>query len=126
MRARQESTRAEKGAAAEDQALEYLLQEGLSLIERNFRCRQGEIDLIMRDDDCTVFVEVRFRSSNRFLSAALSVDERKQTKIANTAAYYLGRHPHLCDYPVRFDVIAIDRAGNAPGRIQWMKDAFRV
>lgn len=115
-----------KGARYERLALRYLRNDGLTLLAQNFRCRLGEIDLVMRDARSLVFVEVRYRSASRFSSAAHSVDERKQAKIARTAAMFLAKYPHYGDCPVRFDVVAFDGADNAQGRIQWIRDAFRV
>lgn len=86
----------------------------------------GEIDLIMQDDDCVVFVEVRYRSSTRFVSPALTVDYRKQRKIAQAAGFFLAGHAFLDDWPVRFDVVAAEGTAGDPVRIQWIKDAFRV
>lgn len=80
----------------------------------------------MQDDDCLVMVEVRFRASNRFAAPALTVDHRKQQKIARTASVFLAGSTRYRDWPVRFDVIAIERAETGPGAIQWIKDAFRV
>jgi len=114
-----------RGARYEQLALEHLISEGLELVERNFQCRLGEVDLILRDQDCLVFVEVRYRSSNRFASAAHSVDERKQAKISRAAAMFLGMHPGLSDCRVRFDVIAFDRPESDPCELQWIRDAFR-
>lgn len=116
----------DKGLRSEQRALDYLLAEGLTLLSRNYRCRLGEIDLVMKDQDCLVFVEVRYRAANRFADAAGSVDLRKQVKIRRTAQYYLGRHRELTDYPVRFDVVAFDGAEVDQCRLQWTKDAFRV
>ena len=125
-RKRRAPTRAKKGKRAEQVALNHLRRHGLSLVTRNFHCRHGEVDLIMRDGECLVFVEVRYRSSHSYIAAALSVDERKQGKIARTAARYLGLKPSLSDCPVRFDVVAFDGGESGAGRIQWIKDAFRV
>lgn len=105
------------GATAENDALAYLQQHGLRLIERNFRCKTGEIDLIMRDDSSLVFVEVRKRASMRFGGAAASVSAQKQIKLIRTAQFYLMRYTMQ---PVcRFDVIAIDG-----GRLTWIKNAI--
>jgi putative endonuclease len=86
----------------------------------------GEIDLIMRDKECLVFVEVRYRSSTAFVAPALTVDARKQRKIAQTAAFFLARNSWLGDIPVRFDVVAAEGTAGGSVRIQWIKDAFRV
>ena len=113
--------RQQRGQAAEAQACRHLQQHGLELIERNYRCRQGEIDLIMRAGKCTVFVEVRYRSNPSFGGAAASVDPRKQGKLIAAASHYLQHHPNLAQQPARFDVIAI-----APGALDWIRDAFQA
>ncbi|MCH8336995.1 MAG: YraN family protein [Proteobacteria bacterium] len=113
------------GARWENQALEHLLSSGLKLLTENFRCRMGEIDLVMLDQDCLVFVEVRYRKSNRFASAACSVDRHKQCKLARAAAMFLGRHPQYCDHSVRFDVVAFDATPDNQCTLQWLQDAFR-
>jgi len=111
------------GAAAECEALAFLLSEGLQLVSRNFRYRGGEIDLVMLHHGCLVFVEVRFRQSTRFLTPALTVDLRKQRKILRTAAMFLARHNRFAQHTVRFDVVAITGARHS--RTQWLRDAFR-
>lgn len=112
------------GRRAEASALAHLKAQGLQKIATNFRCRMGEIDLVMKDGDCLVFAEVRFRSNNRFASAAVSVDPFKQRKIIRTAAVFLGRHPQYSDFAVRFDVIGLDQSGDQTS-LQWIRDAFR-
>ena len=99
-------------------------QRGLTLVARNLRSRFGEVDLVMRDADCLVFVEVRYRRSGSFANAAESVDRRKQRKLSLTAAYYLSRQPQYADKPVRFDVIAMDRNDSGTA-LNWITDAFR-
>jgi putative endonuclease len=113
------------GSRWEKLALEHLSSSGLHLISKNFRCRLGEIDLVMQDLDCLVFVEVRYRKANRFASAACSVDQHKQRKLARAAAVFLGQHPQYCDHPVRFDVVAFDAAPDKRCTLQWLQDAFR-
>jgi len=120
------STKAAKGRRAEVAALKFLQREGLHLVDRNFRCRLGEVDLVMLDHGCLTFIEVRYRSETSFTSAALSVNGQKQTRIALTAEFFLCRHPALSDHPVRFDVVAFDGGETGPSRIQWIRDAFRV
>lgn len=94
-----------RGQAAEARALAYLQQQGMQLVERNFSCRCGEIDLIMLEQKTLVFVEVRQRSSSQFGGAAASVTAIKQARLWHTAEYYLQRYvtPPGC----RFDLIAI-------------------
>lgn len=107
------------GAAGEDAALEHLRRQGLTLVERNFRCKGGEIDLVMRDGAALVFVEVRRRADDRHGGAAASVTPAKQARLLLAAQIYLQRH--RTPPPCRFDVVAIDG-----GRISWLKDAIQA
>ncbi len=108
----------------ESSARAFLEREGLRFVEGNFRSRFGEIDLIMRDGDTIVFVEVRHRKSNRFGTAAETVDRRKQLKLIRTAQYYLRRHLRLVERPCRFDVVA---TSTQEGQIdRWIPHAFVV
>ena len=109
------------GQAHEQRALDHLTQQGLSLIERNFRCKLGEIDLIMRDKDITVFVEVRYRRSASHGGALASIGYAKTRRIALTAQTWLRRTAGPADRPIRFDVIAIE--GPQP-ELRWLKAAF--
>jgi putative endonuclease len=84
----------------------------------------GEVDLVMRDGDCLVFAEVRYRNRNSYASAAGSVDHHKQRKIIRTAAAFLGRYPQFSSCTVRFDVIGLDRTGDQTN-VRWIRDAFR-
>lgn len=115
---------ATRGRLAEDRALEFLQQQGLRLIERNYRCRFGEIDLIMDDGRTLALVEVRFRSNPRFGGALESVDRRKQAKLQTTATCFL-KDRRLFDRPVRFDVAALSPGPNGL-KVEWIKDAFRA
>jgi putative endonuclease len=102
-----------------------LQQSGLQLVTRNFRCRFGEIDLVMRENDTLVFVEVRQRSSDRFGSAAASITPRKQQRLLIAAQVFLRCHPALAAQQMRFDVIAIDGAGSHAGaNVQWLRNAI--
>jgi putative endonuclease len=113
------------GAAAEALAGRFLKREGLQSVTRNFRCRLGEIDLVMRDKDCLVFVEVRYRGGHRLARAGLTVDARKQQKLIRTAALFLAKHPESSSLLVRFDVVAIDADQDGSETIEWIRDAFR-
>ena len=113
------------GTQAEQLALDYLLQHDLRYLRSNFRCRSSKIDLIMRDDHCLVFVEVRFRSRNRFTTAALSISVAKQRKIIRAASYFISGRQRYASAIVRFDVVGIDSAEPGQYTIQWIKDAFR-
>ena len=113
------------GARAERLADEYLRRRGLKTVSRNFRCRLGEIDLVMRDGNCLVFVEVRYRSGRRLTSASLTVDYHKQRKLIRTAALFLAGRSKFAACPVRFDVLAVDVDAQGQQTINWIRDAFR-
>jgi putative endonuclease len=109
---------------SEDYALDYLEQHKLKLIARNFRCRRGEIDLVMADHDCLVFIEVRFRKSIAYGSAVESVTRQKQQRIIHTAEVFMQQHP-LPYSSYRFDVVAINTS-QSQNEIMWIKDAFQL
>ncbi|GAB1258299.1 YraN family protein [Aurantivibrio plasticivorans] len=118
-----------KGEHAEQQAAKYLLSHGLKLVEKNYRAQGGEIDLIMQDAECLVFVEVRFRKQHGFGSASETVDFRKQNKLIKAAQQYLQQHQITDKVPCRFDVVGINQLPNeSQGRskheIDWIKNAF--
>ncbi|MDA0705484.1 MAG: YraN family protein [Proteobacteria bacterium] len=113
------------GANAENLALTFLREKGLTPIQRNFQCRLGELDLIMLDDKCLVVVEVRFRGSKSFVSAGLTIDRRKQQKLIRTTALYLAWNPRYTNHTVRFDVVGIDVNAHAETHVEWIRDAFR-
>ena len=116
-----QSPRQVSGQLAEDRALAYLQQRGLKLVARNFRCKGGEIDLILTEpaSNLLVFVEVRQRRSQRYGGAAASVTRGKQAKLIIAAQVFLQRYT---DLPAcRFDVIAID-----DDAIEWIKQAFET
>lgn len=115
-------SRVAQGTAAETLALCYLEARGLTLETRNFRCRGGELDLIMRDGEYLVFVEVRSRRYARYGIPAESVTRAKQRRLLRAAALYLQRR-HF-DLPCRFDVVAILQPDDEP-RIEWIQDAFQ-
>ncbi|MEC5215309.1 putative endonuclease [Actimicrobium sp. GrIS 1.19] len=118
LRARASSTdRQIAGDAAEDRALAHLQQHGLTLVERNFLCKAGELDLIMQDAATLVFVEVRQRSGQRHGGAAASITRSKQIRLTHAAQRYLQRYRH--PPPCRFDVVAIDGAV-----ITWLQNAI--
>lgn len=109
----------EKGAQKEEQVCAYLISEGVRITERNFRCRQGEIDIIGYDGEYLVFFEVKYRSSRGRGSAAEAVGSAKQRRICRVADYYRVIHHYAESTPIRFDVIAIDG-----DRLSWIKNAF--
>ncbi len=112
-----------RGDLAEEQASHWLQSRGLKLMESNFHCRFGEIDLIMNEGSTLVFVEVRYRKQSRFGSAAESVNYRKQQKLLTTANIYLQKKGYH-DRPCRFDVLAI--SGSDQQQFNWIKDAFQA
>ena len=115
----------QQGEFAEQQALDYLQQQGLKLLTKNFHSRQGEIDLIMSQDQRLVFIEVRQRSNSKYGSAAESITPHKQRHIIHAASHYLQYHPEWSRHPCRFDVIAIDSI-HKEQKIQWIQNAFQA
>ncbi|MCF0132860.1 MAG: YraN family protein [Blautia sp.] len=111
------------GQEYEEKAARYLEEQGLMILERNFRCRQGEVDLIARDGKYIVFVEVKFRRSPVSGKSIEAVDIRKQKVICRTALYYLTTRRFSVDIPCRFDVVGIDTKEEAE-EILWIRDAF--
>jgi putative endonuclease len=111
------------GDRAENAAFDYLVKQGLRPVARNFRCRGGEIDLIMLHDRCLVFVEVRYRTTSKFAQPGHTVDRHKQRKIIRTAAMFYARNRSYASHVMRFDVVAIE-GGDSPS-IDWIRDAFR-
>jgi putative endonuclease len=109
--------RQDRGREGEDDALALLQRSGLVLIERNFRCTGGELDLIMRDGAHLVFVEVRRRRSRTFGGAAASITPAKQRRMRIAAQTFLLRYRQ--PPPCRFDIVAID--GDA---VTWLKNAL--
>ena len=109
------------GAAAEALARTHLEARGLRTLERNYRCRGGEIDLVMVERSALVFVEVRYRRSVRFGRAEETVGTRKQSRLVHAAAHYLQRTGD--PRPARFDVVAIHPDGHGHA-VRWIRDAF--
>jgi putative endonuclease len=110
----------ERGASAETRAAQLLVAAGYRIVERNFRCKAGELDIVARDGDVLVFVEVRSRSDDEHGSAVEMIRRTKQRRVARVAAYYLATVEPVFD-ECRFDIIAI-----TAGEPILLKDAFRV
>ncbi|MGA8277057.1 MAG: YraN family protein [Rhodanobacteraceae bacterium] len=111
------------GTHYEDRALAHLQRAGLGLIARNAACRYGEIDLVMRDGDIIVFVEVRYRQRSEFGDGLVSVDATKRARLVRAARVFLSRNPRLARCACRFDVIALTgEADNA----DWCRNAFEA
>jgi putative endonuclease len=110
----------ETGASAEARACEMLERAGCAVVERNFRCKAGELDIVARDGDTLCFVEVRSRSDREHGHAAETVRRKKQLQVARVAQYYLAmRSPAFVH--ARFDVVAF-----AGDDVLWIRDAFRA
>lgn len=107
------------GTDKEIAAAEYLQNNGMQILERNFRCRQGEIDIIGRHGGYLVFVEVKYRKSLNCGTAKDAVDLKKQRRICRVADYYRYIHHYTVDTSVRYDVLAIQ-----DGEISWIQNAF--
>lgn len=132
------------GTSFETLAADYLTKQGLILIQRNFRCRMGEIDLIFREpirepiprtaeqippnilqtkQDQIVFVEVRFRKSDFFGGGIQSVDAKKQKKLIQSAQMFLRLKPTIAHFPCRFDVVGVTLENKRPV-FEWIQNAF--
>jgi len=117
-----DTTRTDKqisGLLSEQRAEAFLQAKGLVPVERNFLCKSGEIDLIMRDRESLVFVEVRFRKNANFGSALETVNRSKQKKVIAAAQFYLRKQGLSANIAIRFDVVGI-----TGDDIQWVSSAF--
>lgn len=112
-----------RGAQVEEAARRHLQRSGLQHLHSNFQAKTGELDLIMLDAECVVFVEVRYRQSQRYGGGATSIDFRKQQRLRKTASFYLLTHPELSGQPCRFDVISASGSPADPV-LQWIRRAF--
>lgn len=112
-----------KGQAAEDLAEAFLQTQGLVSVTKNFKCKTGEIDLIMQEKNTLVFVEVRLRTNPFFTHAAESVNHQKQRRLINTAQFYLQQSGLSDKVACRFDVIALDN-NHRINASDWIKNAF--
>jgi len=119
---RQKTEKRSRGDYAEDLALNFFIKQGFVLEERNFNCKLGEIDLIMRDDDYLVFIEVRYRVSKSYGGALESITPTKQAKIRRTAEVYL-LSTKINDSPCRFDILCLTGNLQQPN-YEWIENAF--
>ncbi len=108
-----------RGENSEKLACEFLLRQGLQIVDKNFRCKYGELDLIMRDIKTLVIVEVRFRKSSKYGGALESITHKKQSRIIAATQYYLLKNK--TNSPIRFDVITMSNDAD----INWIKNAFQ-
>jgi putative endonuclease len=107
------------GGDAEDRAATLLARHGLAIVERNYRTRLGEIDLVAREGECLVFVEVRSRAGDAYGGALESITPQKRRRIVAAARQYINRYARVP--PCRFDVILLE--GGEP---RWIRAAFDV
>jgi putative endonuclease len=112
------------GDTAERLAAEHLIAHGLTIVLRNYRRRTGELDIVARDGDVLVIVEVRMRSGRGFGGAAASIDGIKRAKIVRTARQLLQQRRDFARLRVRFDVVLVGALGETPPSIQWIRQAF--
>jgi putative endonuclease len=117
------------GHSWENFAARQVAAAGLSILDRRYTCRLGEIDLIAVDGKTLVFIEVRYRSHTGFGDAAASVTRHKQQRIINAARHFLMRNPDYCERPIRMDVIALEASRNAGADkpdMRWIRGAFEA
>ena len=113
-----------EGARYEAAAEAHLAAHGLVPLLRNFNCRLGELDLVMRDQDVLVVVEVRARAPSRFGTALESIGPAKRRRIVRATQVLLAARPELARHPLRFDVVAFEVAAGAERRVEWLRAAF--
>jgi len=119
------SSRRKIGEQHESLALSHLKRAGLKLIKQNYHCRAGEIDLILHDHlSLLIFVEVRYRKSTTYGTAAATVTREKQRRIKHSASHFLQRNGDFRHLNCRFDVFAIEGSADEGLQIQWIKNAF--
>lgn len=117
------------GQKAEDLALLFLKNQGMQLIERNYRCKVGELDLVMQHKKELVFVEVRYRKHTGFGSGAETIDYRKQQKIIKSAEHFLQSRSRYAALPCRIDVVSITtphKPNNQQPDIDWLPNAIQA
>ncbi|WP_040261824.1 YraN family protein [Pseudomonas massiliensis] len=112
------------GQQAEDWAERHLQAHGLQRLARNWRCRYGELDLVMLEGDTVVFAEVRYRLHAGWGGALGSVDGRKQARVVTAAAHFLQENSQWAEHPCRFDIVAIEGTDPRALGLTWLKDAF--
>jgi len=105
----------------EERAQNFLKKSGVRILNTNFKCKLGEIDIIAADNNTLLFIEVKYRKSDKFGDPSETVTYHKQKKIILTAQLYLQKHPKLANKACRFDVISIHQ-----NDINWIQDAFNT
>jgi len=117
------NSRQNLGQSGEDIAVEFLGKNGYRVLTRNYRCRLGEIDIIAKEGDTLVFIEVKTRKGEAYGSPAAAVTSKKQRQISRTAQYYLAEH-NLFDAAARFDVVSLVISPDQRTHIEIIADAF--
>jgi len=112
------------GKRGETLAISFLKKNGYRIIESNFRCRYGEIDIVAQDGKTVAFIEVKTKTSNRFGSPTQAIDSRKQRQVSKTALAYISQK-RLTNYSARFDVVGINIKGSN-SEIELIKNAFEL
>lgn len=118
--------RQERGRRAEELACDYLQRRGLELLERNFRRRLGEIDLVLREGRTLVIVEVRTRTREDYGGAAASIDGWKRRRLVRAAEQLLQQRSELARMPSRFDVVIVHDVASPEPRLEWIRHAFEA
>ena len=113
-----------KGLCFEAQAEEFLRRRGSQVLARGYRCRFGEIDLVLRDRETICFVEVKYRRSLAFGGAAYAISPAKRRKLVKTAQFYLASHAAAAKLALRFDALLIQRQPDGSNAFDWIKNAF--
>ena len=113
--------RRELGCRAEERAAQHLHAAGLELLQRNYRCRMGELDLVARHGNVLVIAEVRLRSSAHYGGAGASITHAKRQRIVRATRHLLARHPGLQKFPIRSDAVLVHGEGR---EIEWIRGAF--
>ncbi len=113
----------ELGKSREDLACRYLIDQGVKILERNYNCKLGEVDIIARDGKYLCFTEVKYRSDKKFGEPQEAVDHKKQKHICNVSRFYLYSKYKSFDLPVRYDIVAISQNDKIL-TFKWIKNAF--
>jgi putative endonuclease len=114
-----------KGQHYESLASDYLKEQGLKLLNRNFQCRFGEIDLIMMQREVLCFIEVKYRNSMGYGGAASAIPVQKQKKIVKTAQIFIAENNRLKQHAMRFDALLMQQQkGDQNISIDWIQNAF--
>lgn len=120
---KQEKGKEKTGLQGEDIAVSFLKTQGYNVVARNYRQRFGELDIIAKDGETFVFIEVKTRKNDRYGNPFEAVDSRKQIKLSRMAQDYISRNG-LEDKPARFDVVAILLTPGSPPKVEHIRDAF--